>query len=214
MSPEESAAREGLVRWGRSMFERGLTPGSSGNLSVRLADGYLFTPTNSCLGFLDSERLSKLDGNGKHISGDPPTKELPLHFAFYETRPSARAVVHLHSTYATALSCLADVDPNDAIPPITPYVVMRVGKVPIVPYTRPGSADVAPLIRAKAGDHPAILLGNHGPVVAGTSLEAAVFATEELEETAKLVLLTRGMAIRHLAATEIADLEATFMLRG
>ena len=214
MSPEESAAREGLVRWGRSMFERGLTPGSSGNLSVRLADGYLFTPTNSCLGFLDSERLSKLDGNGKHISGDPPTKELPLHFAFYETRPSARAVVHLHSTYATALSCLADVDPNDAIPPITPYVVMRVGRVPVVPYTRPGSADVAPLIRAKAGDHPAILLGNHGPVVAGTSLEAAVFATEELEETAKLLLLTRGMAIRNLAAAEIADLEATFKLRG
>ena len=214
MSPEESNAREGLVRWGRSMFERGLTPGSSGNLSVRLSDGYLFTPTNSCLGFLDAERISKLDLGGTHVSGDKPTKELPLHFAFYETRPSARAVVHLHSTYATALSCLADVDPNDAIPPITPYVVMRVGKVPVVAYTRPGSADVAPLIRAKAADHPAILLGNHGPVVAGTSLEAAVFATEELEETAKLVLLTRGMTVRHLAAGEIADLEATFKLRG
>jgi ribulose-5-phosphate 4-epimerase/fuculose-1-phosphate aldolase len=214
MTSEEQAAREGLVRWGRSMFERGLTPGSSGNLSVRLVDGFLFTPTNSCLGFLDASRLSKLDANGMHVAGDPPTKELPLHFAFYETRPSARAVVHLHSTYATALSCLADIDPDDAIPPITPYVVMRVGKLPVVPYTRPGSADVAPLIRAKAAEHPAILLGNHGPVVAGTSLEAAVFATEELEETAKLVLLTRGMAIRHLAAAEIADLEATFKLRS
>ncbi|MGU9981036.1 aldolase [Phreatobacter sp. HK31-P] len=214
MSEEEQKARDGLVRWGKSLFDRGLTPGSSGNLSVRLADGYLFTPTNSCLGFLDAERLSKLDANGKHVDGDPPTKELPLHFAFYESRPSARAVVHLHSTHATALSCLADTDPDDAIPPITPYVVMRVGKVPVVPYTRPGSADVAPLIRAKAPDHPAILLANHGPVVAGASLESAVFAMEELEETARLVLLTRGMAVRHLAPQEIADLEATFKLRG
>lgn len=210
----EQKAREGLVRWGKSLFDRGLTPGSSGNLSVRLADGYLFTPTNSCLGFLDAERLSKLDANGKHVDGDPPTKELPLHFAFYEWRPSARAVVHLHSTHATALSCLADIDPDNAIPPITPYVVMRVGRVPVVPYTRPGSADVAPLIRAKAPDHPAILLANHGPVVAGASLESAVFAMEELEETARLVLLTRGMAVRHLAPQEIADLEATFKLRG
>lgn len=214
MTEEEKAAREGLVRWGKSLFDRGLTPGSSGNLSVRLDDGYLFTPTNSCLGFLDADRLSKLDGEGRLVAGDPPTKELPLHFAFYQARPRARAVVHLHSTHATALSCLADTDPDDAIPPITPYVVMRVGRVPVVPYTRPGSADVAPLIRAKAPDHPAILLGNHGPVVAGTSLEAAVFAMEELEETARLVLLTRGMKVRHLASQEIADLEATFTLRG
>ena len=211
---DEAAARAGLVRWGRSLFERGLTPGSSGNISIRLADGYLLTPTNSCLGFLSPERLSRLDADGRHIAGDAPTKELPLHFAFYEARPTARAVVHLHATHATALSCLADVDPADAIPPITPYVVMRVGRVPVVPYTRPGSADVAPLIRAKAPDHPAILLANHGPVVAGTSLEAAVFAMEELEETARLVLLTRGMAVRHLLAAEIADLETTFTLKG
>ncbi|MGL4287960.1 MAG: aldolase [Phreatobacter sp.] len=213
-TPEERTAREGLVRWGRSLFERGLTPGSSGNMSVRLTDGFLVTPTNSCLGFLDAASLSRLDADGKHLAGDAPTKELPLHFSFYEARASARAVVHLHATHATALSCLADVDPDDAIPPITPYVVMRVGRVPVVPYTRPGSADVAPLIRAKAPDHPAILLGNHGPVVAGTSLEAAVFAMEELEETAKLTILTRGMAVRHLAAQEIADLEATFKLKG
>ena len=211
---DEAAARAGLVRWGRSLFERGLTPGSSGNISIRLADGYLLTPTNSCLGFLSPERLSRLDADGRHIAGDAPTKELPLHFAFYEARPTARAVVHLHATHATALSCLADVDPADAIPPITPYVVMRVGRVPVVPYTRPGSADVAPLIRAKAPDPPAILLANHGPVVAGTSLEAAVFAMEELEETARLVLLTRGMAVRHLSAAEIADLETTFTLKG
>jgi ribulose-5-phosphate 4-epimerase/fuculose-1-phosphate aldolase len=214
MSDEERQAREGLARWGKSLFDRGLTPGSSGNLSVRLADGYLFTPTNSCLGFLDAGRLSKLDEAGRHIGGDPPTKELPLHFAFYESRPSARAVVHLHSTHATALSCLADTDPDDAIPPITPYVVMRVGRVPVVPYTRPGSPEVAPLIRARAPQHPAILLGNHGPVVAGASLEAAVFAMEELEETARLVMLTRGMAIRPLGAAEIADLEKAFKLKG
>lgn len=214
MSGDEQKARDGLVRWGKSLFDRGLTPGSSGNLSVRLADGWLFTPTNSCLGFLDADRLSRLDVDGRHIGGDAPTKELPLHFAFYESRPTARAVVHLHSTHATALSCLADVDPDDAIPPITPYVVMRVGRVPVVPYTRPGSADVAPLIRARAPDHPAILLGNHGPVVAGMTLESAVFAMEELEETARLVLMTRGMAVRHLATQEIADLEATFKLRG
>lgn len=214
MSGDEQKARDGLVRWGKSLFDRGLTPGSSGNLSVRLADGWLFTPTNSCLGFLDADRLSRLDADGRHIGGDAPTKELPLHFAFYESRPTARAVVHLHSTHATALSCLADVDPDDAIPPITPYVVMRVGRVPVVPYTRPGSADVAPLIRARAPDHPAILLGNHGPVVAGTTLDSAVFAMEELEETARLVLMTRGMAVRHLATQEIADLEATFKLRG
>lgn len=212
--PDEAETRAGLVRWGRSLFERGLTPGSSGNISVRLADGYLVTPTNSCLGFLAAERLSRLDADGRHVAGDAPTKELPLHFAFYEARPTARAVVHLHATHATALSCLADVDPADAIPPITPYVVMRVGRVPVVPYTRPGSADVAPLIRAKAPGHAAILLANHGPVVAAASLDAAVFAMEELEETARLVLLTRGMAVRHLSAAEIADLEATFTLKG
>ncbi|WP_439575825.1 3-oxo-tetronate 4-phosphate decarboxylase [Phreatobacter sp.] len=214
ISSEEADARAGLVRWGRSLFERGLTPGSSGNMSVRLADGFLFTPTNSCLGFLEAGRLSRLDADGRHVAGDAPTKELPLHFAFYEARPSARAVVHLHSTHATALSCLADTDPEDAIPPVTPYVVMRVGKVPVLPYVRPGSADIAPLIRERAAAHPAVLLGNHGPVVAGTSLEAAVFAMEELEETARLVMLTRGMKVRLLGAADVADLDATFRLKG
>jgi ribulose-5-phosphate 4-epimerase/fuculose-1-phosphate aldolase len=209
----EAAQREAMVRWGRSLFERGLTAGSSGNISVRLDDGFLSTPTNSCLGFLDAETLSRLDTDGNHVSGDNPTKELPLHFAFYRSRPTARAVVHLHSTYATALSCLADVDPEDAIPPITPYVVMRVGKVPVLPYTRPGSADAAPMIAERAEDHAAVLLGNHGPVVAGLSLEAAVFGAEELEEAARLVLITRGMSVRMLDAAAIAELNATFKLR-
>ncbi len=209
----EQDLRNGLVKWGKSLFERGLTAGSSGNMSARLDDGFLFTPTNSCLGFLEADRISKLDLSGKHVAGDPPTKELPLHFGFYDQRPASRAVVHLHSTYATALSCLADSDPQDAIPPITPYVVMRVGQVPIVPYTRPGSAEVKPMIDQLAVDHPAVLLENHGPVVAGASLEAAVFAIEELEEAARLAIILRGMNVRHLSADAIADLNKTFKLK-
>lgn len=208
----EAALRQAMVKWGRSLFERGYTAGSSGNISARVDDGYIVTPTNSCLGFLDPKRLAKLDASGAHVSGDKPTKELPLHFAFYETRPSAAAVVHLHSTYATALSCLADTDPDDAVPPITPYIVMRVGRVPVVPYTKPGSPDVAPLIRARAAEHAAILLANHGPVVAAPSLEAAIFAIEELEETAKLVLVTRNLKVRQLSSAEVADLNASFKL--
>lgn len=209
----EQALRNALVKWGKSLFERGLTAGSSGNMSVRLEDGFLFTPTNSCLGFLEADRISKLDPSGKHVSGDPPTKELPLHFGFYEKRPSAGAVVHLHSTHATALSCLSDTDPKDAIPPITPYVVMRVGQVPLVSYTRPGAAEVRPLIHAVAEDHPAVLLENHGPVVAGATLEAAVFAIEELEEAARLSILLRGMKVRHLSPDAIAELNKTFKLK-
>jgi 3-dehydro-4-phosphotetronate decarboxylase len=208
----EESSRQAIVRWGRSLFERGLTAGSSGNISIKQEGFYLMTPTNSCLGFLDPARLTKLDLSGDLISGDSPTKELPLHLAFYETRPSARAVVHLHSTYSTALSCLSDTDPDDAVPPITPYVVMRVGRVPVVPYTRPGSPDVARHIRSKAANHAALLLSNHGAVVAGSSLEAAVFAMEELEETAKLVLLTRGLPVRRLDRDQIRDLNASFNL--
>jgi 3-dehydro-4-phosphotetronate decarboxylase len=209
----ERCHRNNLVKWGKSLFERGLTAGSSGNMSVRLDDGFLFTPTNSCLGFLDPERISKLNSAGVPVSGEPPTKELPLHFGFYNGRPASRAVVHLHSTYATGLSCLSDTDSADAIPPITPYVVMRVGHVPVVPYTRPGSAEVKSLIEALAARHPAVLLENHGPVVAGDSLDAAVFAIEELEEAAKLAIILRTMKVRHLAPAAIADLNRHFTLK-
>jgi ribulose-5-phosphate 4-epimerase/fuculose-1-phosphate aldolase len=209
----EDELREAIVRWSRSLFERGFTVGSSGNISVKLDDGFIVTPTNSCLGFLDPDKLSRLDRSGAHVAGDAPTKELPLHFAFYEARPAARAVVHLHSTYATALACLADTDKADAMAPITPYMVMRVGRVPVVEYVRPGSAEIAPLIRAKAADHPAVLLANHGPVVAGPSLQAAVHSIEELEETAKLLFVTSGLKVRHLDEAQIAELERTFKLR-
>ena len=206
MTGEERALRDEICRLAESMFARGLTAGSSGNLSARLPDGFLMTPTNSCLGFLEPARLSRLDPSGAHVAGDPPTKEVPLHLAFYHARPAAGGVVHLHSTYATALSCLEDTDPEDAIPPITPYVVMRVGRVPLVPYTRPGSAEVAPLIAAKAAEAAAVLLANHGPVVSARSFRDAVFAAEELEETAKLVILTRGMQVRRLSAAAVAAL--------
>jgi ribulose-5-phosphate 4-epimerase/fuculose-1-phosphate aldolase len=207
---KEHDVRADIVRWGRSLFERGLTSGSSGNISVKLADGFLATPTNSCLGFLEAGRLSKLDPDGGIVSGDPPTKELPLHLAFYHSRKNVGAVVHLHSTFATALSCLADVPAEDAIPPITPYVVMRAGRVPLVPYTRPGSDAVYPLIAARAGDHGAALLANHGPVATGASLAAAIYAIEEIEEAAKLVILTRHMNVRLLDAASIAELTAWF----
>ena len=208
----EADARAEIVKWGRSLFERGLTPGSSGNISVKLADGYLVTPTNSCLGFLNAGAISKLDLSGEHVAGAQPTKELPLHLAFYQARPTAGAVVHLHSTYATLLACLADIDPDDAIPPITPYAVMRLGQVPIVPYFRPGSAEIGPVILASAATQAVLLLANHGPVAAGASLEAAMFAIEELEETAKLVFLTRQMPVRTLDRAAIDDLNAAFRL--
>jgi ribulose-5-phosphate 4-epimerase/fuculose-1-phosphate aldolase len=209
-APDETALRAEMCLWARSMFERGLTPGSSGNLSARLADGYLVTPTGSCLGFLEPERLSKLDAEGKHIGGDAPTKEVPLHLAFYKARPQAGGVVHLHSTYATALSCLAHIDPQNALAPITPYAIMQVGAVPVLPYSPPGSAELAEPVLAAAKNAAAVLLANHGSVVSAKTFRAAVMAAEELEETAKLILLTRGMQVRQLTPAAVAELQKRF----
>jgi ribulose-5-phosphate 4-epimerase/fuculose-1-phosphate aldolase len=164
------------------------------------------TPTNSCLGFLEPSRLSKLDPGGRHLSGDRPTKEIPLHLSFYEARPQAMAIVHLHSTYATALSCRSDIDPENVLPPLTPYVLMRAGRVPMLPYTQPGSADIRPHILQHAPRHAAVLLANHGPVVSGESLEAAVYAAEEIEEAAKLTFILAGHRVRHLAEEEVERL--------
>lgn len=206
----ESRLREAICRFGQSIFERGLTFGSSGNISVRLDDGWLMTPTGATLGTLDPACLAKLDPDGRHVDGDPPTKETFLHLGMYANRESARAVVHLHSTHSVAVSCLADIDPADVIPPITAYYVMRVGKLPLVPYYRPGDPALGPAVEKLAGRHHAVLLANHGPVVAGTSLENAVFATEELEETAKLWLMLRHEQIRPLTPEQVADLRAHF----
>jgi ribulose-5-phosphate 4-epimerase/fuculose-1-phosphate aldolase len=206
----EAGQRADLVRLARSLFDRGFSVGSAGNISVRLDDGWLVTPTNSSLGSLEPECLGWLDRDWRHIAGDPPSKEAFLHRAFYETRPSTGAVVHLHSTFATALSCLADIDPDDCIPPLTPYVVMRVGKVRLVPYFRPGDASAGASIRALDGAHAAVLLANHGPVVAGPDLRSAVYAAEELEETAKLLVLSRGQTVRLLSCEQVEDLRAAF----
>lgn len=195
---------------GRSLFDRGLTPGSSGNISVRTEDGgLLMTPTDASLGFLDPARLSRLDSSGRLVAGDPPTKEVPLHQAFYDSRTAAGAVVHLHSTHSVAVSMLPDIDPEDVFPPLTAYYLMRVGRTALVPFHPPGDPAVSAAIKGLAGRYSAVLLSNHGPVVAGTSLEAAVWATEELEETAKLHLLLRGLDPRLVPASEAARLRTS-----
>jgi ribulose-5-phosphate 4-epimerase/fuculose-1-phosphate aldolase len=210
---EEARIREEICRFGRSLFERGLTAGSSGNISVRLSDGgFISTPTNASLGFLDPARLSRLDAEGRLVSGDAPTKEIPLHTALYDTRHGAGAIVHLHSTHSVAVSMLPGVDPADVLPPLTAYYVMRVGRTALVPYYRPGDPAVAGAIRGLAGRYSAVLLANHGPVVAGQSLEAAVYATEELEETARLHLMLRGLNPRILTRAQVEDLVRTFGL--
>ena len=203
----ESSLREQIALFGKSLFDRGLTMGSSGNLSARVDDGWLMTPTNACLGRLDPASIAKIDDKGKHVSGDPPTKEAFLHRAVYGERSEAGAVVHLHSTHSVAVSCLPDVNPRDVLPPLTAYYVMRVGTLPLVPYYPPGDTGLAEAVRGLAGRHSAVLLANHGPVVAGKTLEAALYATEELEETAKLYLLLHGRNPRCLTEEQVAALK-------
>ena len=207
----EIETRQLLTELAASLFARGFSVGSAGNISVKVEDGYLITPTNSSLGRLDPERISRLDATFRHISGDKPSKEVFMHRAFYTARPEAGAVVHLHSTQATAISCLPDVDQANPIPPLTPYFVMRVGRtMPIVPYYRPGDAAMEPAIHQAALSARAILLANHGPVVSGKTLTDAVYAAEELEEAAKLFLLLRAHTARLLTPTQVDDLLTTF----
>ena len=207
----EAALREEICRIGASILARGLTAGSSGNISARLEDGgWLMTPTNVSLGTLDPARLARLDADGRHVGGDKPTKESFLHRVMYDERPGTGAVVHLHSTHSVAVSCLADIDPADVLPPITAYYVMRVGRLPLVPYFRPGDLALAEAVRPLAGRHHAVLLANHGPVVAGTGLDAALNAIEELEETAKLHLLLHGRRTRYLTPEQAEELRKIF----
>jgi ribulose-5-phosphate 4-epimerase/fuculose-1-phosphate aldolase len=206
----ESTLRDQLVERARSLYDRGYAHGSSGNLSARVDGGILITPTGSSLGRLDPAKISKVDEQGKLVSGDPPSKESFLHLAMYAERPSARAIVHLHCTCAVAVSCLVHENPRDVLPPLTAYYVMRVGKLPLVPYYRPGDRALAEAVRAEARQHRAVLLANHGPVVAGRSLDDAVDSAEELEATAKLVLTLGERPTRPLDAAQVADLEAAF----
>lgn len=207
----EPVARRLLVELATSLFARGYSVGSAGNISVRLADGYLITPTNSSLGRLDPMRLSKLDKDFRHVSGDAPSKEVFMHRAFYTARDDAGAVVHLHSTMATAVSCLPDLDAINPLPPLTPYFVMRIGKrLPTVPYYRPGNPQMEPAIQNAARVARAVLLANHGPVVSAPTLIDAVNAAEELEEASKLFMLLRGTNARLLTAAHVDDLQKTF----
>ncbi len=207
----EAKLRELICVAGASLFSRGLTHGSTGNISVALPDGgWLMTPTGSSLGTLDPSRLSKLDASGRLIGGDIPTKESFLHTTMYEKRPKSGAVVHLHSTHSVAVSCLDGIDHGNCLPPITAYYVMRIGTLPLVPYYPPGDATLADAVGKLAGRYHAVLLANHGPVVAGSSLSAAQDAIEELEETARLFLMLRGEKIRGLTSAQVDDLRRRF----
>ncbi len=204
--------RERICLFARSLYDRGLTHGSTGNISARTEDGSLLvTPTGSSFGFLDPAALAHLDSDGNHLSGSQPTKEVGLHMAFYTSlRPETGAVVHLHSHHTVALSTLPEVDPDNMLPPITPYATMQLGHVRLLPYFRPGDPEMANAVAALDPKITAAVLANHGPVVAGTTLDRAVFAMEELEETARLALTLRGQSPRHLTDAQIADLVRVF----
>ena len=207
----ETKSRDEIAKLAKSMYERGLTFGSSGNISVRLDDGWLMTPTGVSMAEIDPGRISKLDMSGQHISGDKPTKEIFLHLAMYEQRTSAGAIVHLHSTHSVAVSCMAYVDPKNVLPPITAYYVIKIGTLPLIPYFPPGDVDLAKAVGEMASDHHAVLLANHGPVVAGKSLRDAVYATEELEETAKLFLMLKGAKTHFLNEEQAQSLRDKFV---
>ena len=199
--------REQICLLAKSMFDRGLTGGSTGNISARTEDGgLLVSPTGTSFGRLDPARLALIDKSGRHVDGDAPTKEMPLHSAFYDTRSSAGAVVHLHSCHSVALSMMPDVDEDDFLPPLTPYAIMKLGKVKLLPFFLPGDPAMGEAVRGLAGKRAAVMLASHGPVVAGKDVEAACNAIEELEDTARLAMMTRGMNPRMLTPGQVREL--------
>ncbi len=203
----EARLRETICDLAASLFQRGLTHGSTGNISARCDDGgLLVSPTGTSFGRLDPARLARFDALGRHVGGDPPTKEMPLHRAFYDTRDGTGAVVHLHSCHSVALSMLPVDDAQNWLPPLTPYAIMQLGKVTLLPYFRPGDAAMGDAVRGLNGKRAAVMLANHGPVVAGKTPEAACNAVEELEATARLALMLRGLPARALDPAQIADL--------
>ncbi|KAA0018804.1 aldolase [Salinicola corii] len=206
----EHTLRQRLVTLGKRLYDRGLSPGTSGNLSVRLEDGWLTTPTNSCMGELNADEISKLDWEGNVISGSKPSKEYFFHLAYYKNRPQAQAIVHLHSTYSSAVSCLKNLDDKSILPPITPYFVMRIGQLPLVPYRRPGDARLGDDVARLAPHYSSLMLANHGPIVTGRDFDSTVSAAEELEETARLFLLLHGHEYRVLDDAAIDELREHF----
>ncbi|MEH6522959.1 3-oxo-tetronate 4-phosphate decarboxylase [Sulfitobacter sp.] len=206
-----TALREQICMLAKSMFDRGLTGGSTGNISARTPDGgLLVSPTGTSFGRLDPARLSHFDAKGMLIGGDAPTKEMPLHSAFYDTRSAAGAVVHLHACHSVAWSMMPDADEDNFLPPMTPYAIMKLGKVKLLPFFRPGDPAMGEAVRGLAGKRSAVMLANHGPVVAGKDVEAACNAIEELEDTARLAMMMRGIPARMLNATQVADLVTHF----
>ncbi|MEN9061392.1 MULTISPECIES: aldolase [Ponticoccus] len=207
----EARLREQLCTLAKSLFDRGLTHGSTGNISARTEDGgLLVSPTGTSFGRLDPGRLARFDAAGQHIDGDRPTKEMPLHTAFYDTRGTAGAVVHLHSCHSVALSLLPGVDEDNFLPAYTPYGIMQVGRVKLLPFFVPGDPAMGQAVRGLAGKRSAVMLANHGPVVAGKDVEAACNAIEELEATARLALMTRGMGAEPLTGGQVRAVVNTF----
>ncbi|MCW2106619.1 aldolase [Rahnella aquatilis] len=210
----EVQLRQDLVRYARSLFERGYSSGGAGNISLKLPDGHILaTPTNSSFGDLDADELSKVTMTGELVSGQKASKEVLMHLAMYRQRPACGGIVHLHSPWLTALSCLPDLDYDNALPAITPYYVMRVGKLPVVPYIRPGSPDIAVHVEKLAKEHNSILLANHGPIISGKNIREAVFNAEELEETAKLYFVLKPYGMKTLTAENIDELNTLFNMK-
>lgn len=208
---DETQLREQICLLAKSMFDRGLTGGSTGNISARTADGgLLVSPTGTSFGRLDPARLSRFNANGVLLDGDPPTKEMPLHSAFYDTRSKAGAVVHLHSCCSVALSMMPDANADDFLPRLTPYAIMKLGRVKLLPFFLPGDPAMGEAVRGLAGKRAAVMLANHGPVVAGKDVEAACNAIEELEDTARLAMMTRGMSPRGLSDNDVQRLVTKF----
>jgi ribulose-5-phosphate 4-epimerase/fuculose-1-phosphate aldolase len=207
----EANLREHICLLAKSMFDRGLTGGSTGNISARTEDGgLLVSPTGTSFGRLDPGKLSRFDAQGTHIDGDKPTKEMPLHTAFYDTRSTAGAVVHLHACHSVALSLMPDADEDNFLPPLTPYGIMKLGRVKLLPFFLPGDPAMGEAVRGLAGKRSAVMLANHGPVVAGKDIEAACNAIEELEDTARLAMLTRGLHPRALSDAQVQALVTKF----
>ena len=209
MSESETVAVEELIAVSRSLFERGYSFGTAGNVSVRIGDTVLSTPTGSSLGTLTAERLARSDLGG-HVSGpNKPTKELPFHLAVYRARPGSYAVVHLHSTYATAVSCLRDLNVEDALPVLTPYYGMRIPCLPVVPYLPPGDPELGSEVEKRIAHTPVLLLRNHGSIAVGATLPEAAALAEEIEETARLFFILGGRG-QALSPDQVAELRRRF----
>lgn len=206
---KENALREEICDVGRSLYQRGYTVGSAGNISARLDDGWLITPTDVCLGRLDPAAIAKVNLAGEWVSGDKPSKTLALHRQVYDRNPGVGGVVHTHSTHLVALTLAGVWQADDILPPLTPYQVMKVGHIPLIGYQRPGSLNVAEQVAQLANRVRGVMLERLGPVVWESSVSRASYALEELEETARLWLMTQPRP-EPLSQAALDELRETF----